>query len=202
MIIIGLTGPSGSGKTQLCSVAKKLGCETINADEVYHSLLIPPSECLDEIVWNFGDVLLPNGHLDRPRLGNIVFSDSEKLLLLNSITHKYVKQKFRDIILRMKLAGAKFVIVDAPTLFESGFDKECDVTVSLLASESLRRQRIISRDTLDSKRADARLASQKNDDFFISRSDHVIYNNGSKSELEKKLADLLLRINKESGNNE
>ena len=198
MIVIGLTGPSGSGKTLLCQAASKLGCETINADEVYHSLLIPPSECLDEIVLNFGDVLSPDGSLDRKKLGAIVFSDEEKLSLLNTVTHKYVKQKFRDIISEMKGREVTAVIVDAPTLFESGFDKECDATVCLLASQAIRRARIISRDSLDESRADARLSAQKSDDFFSSRADHIIYNNGSEEELELKLTELLIKIKKEN----
>lgn len=197
MIVIGLTGPSGSGKTLLCQAASKLGCETINADEVYHSLLIPPSDCLDEIVLNFGDVLAADGTLDRKKLGGIVFSDKDKLSLLNSVTHKYVKQKFREIITKMNSLGVDAVIVDAPTLFESGFDKECDTTVCLLASQAIRRGRIISRDSLDEDGAEARLAAQKSDDFFIERAEHVIYNNGSKCELELKITELLNEIKKE-----
>ena len=194
MTVIGLTGPSGSGKTLLCKIAIDIGCETINADEVYHALLIPPSPCLDEIVSNFGDVLESDGTLDRKKLGAIVFSDPEKLSLLNSVTHKYVKQKFREIILEMQEAGTKTVIIDAPTLFESGFDKECDATVCLLASEKLRKERIIKRDALDENRATARLLAQKNDEFFISRADHVIYNNGSSDELNDALSALLSTI--------
>ena len=99
MTVIGLTGPSGAGKTELCKIAKQLGCECINADEVYHSLLIPPSRCLDEIVENFGrDILLSDNSLNRAELGRIVFSSKEKLALLNTITHKYVKDEFRSII--------------------------------------------------------------------------------------------------------
>ena len=194
MTVIGLTGPSGSGKTFFCNVAQKLGCSTINADEVYHALLIPPSDCLDEIVSNFGNVLASDGTLDRKKLGSIVFSDEQKLSLLNSVTHKYVKQKFRSLIAEMRDSGVEAVIVDAPTLFESGFDKECDTTVCLLASESLRRKRIIDRDSLDESRAAARLSAQKSDDFFISRADHVIYNDGSESELENNLTDLIALI--------
>ena len=197
MTVIGLTGPSGSGKTSLCLAAKKLGCMTINADEVYHDLLVPPSKCLDEIVSVFGDVLSDDGALDRKKLGSIVFADPEKLDLLNSVTHKYVKQKFRERICEMKNDGVKTVIVDAPTLFESGFDKECDMTVCLLASQELRRERIISRDKIDSERADARLLAQKNDDFFISRADRVIYNNGSISMLENALSELISQTEKQ-----
>ena len=198
MTVIGLTGPSGAGKTLLCRAAESMGCETINADEVYHALLVPPSECLNEIVSAFGNVLSDDGALDRKKLGSIVFSDPQKLALLNSVTHKYVTEKFRAIIAEMKERCVKTVIIDAPTLFESGFDKECDATVCLLASESVRRERIIARDDLDQDRASARLSSQKKDDFFISRAAFVIYNEGSEAELKAKLAELLSKIDEDS----
>ena len=192
MKVIGLTGPSGSGKTLFCRLAEDFGIRSINADEIYHQLLIPPSPCLDEIVSVFGkDVLNTDGRLDRPKLGSIVFSDSERLSCLNAITHKYVIDKFRAIIKEMDHRGEKSVIVDAPTLFESGFNKECDVTLCLLADTYARKQRIIDRDKLTSERAEQRLAAQKDDSFYISKSDHVIRNNGSPENLKAAIASFL-----------
>ena len=195
MTVIGLTGPTGAGKTMLCTIASRLGIKSINADEVYHDLLIPPSRCLDEIVIAFGkDILKDDGTLDRGKLGKIVFSDSKKLTKLNEITHKYVKSRFREIIAKFRFENETAVIVDAPTLFESGFDKECDLTVCLLASEEARRRRIISRDDLSDERANARINAQKSDSFFTDRSDHVIINNGSEAELENSLNALLKKL--------
>lgn len=196
MIIIGLTGPSGSGKTMLCDIARRLGIESIDADKVYHDLLVPPSPCLDEIIYNFGsDMLNDDNTLNRRALGGVVFKDEKKLILLNSITHKYVKEEFRNILSRYEALGTKCVIVDAPTLFESGFDKECSFTVALLADKASRAQRIIGRDGLSSDVAEQRLAAQKSDEFFIEHSDYIIYNNGDPDELK----DAFCRILKERG---
>lgn len=196
MVIIGLTGPSGSGKTTLCDIAKSLGIASIDADKVYHALLIPPSACVDEISDSFGNgVLLEDGSLDRTALGAIVFGDEigEKLSLLNSITHKYVKARFIEIIDELKNKGERAVIVDAPTLFESGFDRECDFVIAILADGKLRRERIISRDSLSEERADLRLSSQKPDEFFTARADYTLYNDGDvatlKSDFEKILSE-------------
>ena len=200
MVIIGLTGPSGSGKTTLCDIAKEFGIASIDADKVYHALLIPPSACVDEIASSFGsDVLLADGALDRTALGSIVFGDEsgEKLSLLNSITHKYVKTRFIEIIDELKDKGERAVIVDAPTLFESGFDKDCDFVIAILADGKLRRERIISRDSLTEERANLRLSSQKPDEFFTSRADYTLYNDGDvaalKAALEKVLSERRLR---------
>lgn len=194
MVIIGLTGPSGSGKTTLCDIAKDFGIASIDADKVYHSLLIPPSPCLDEIAESFGGgVLLDDGTLDRAALGSVVFGDAsgEKLDLLNSITHKYVKARFREIIKSLEADGERAVIVDAPTLFESGFDSECSFTVAILADGKSRRDRIISRDSLPPERADLRLSSQKPDEFFTSRADYTLYNDGDVSALKNKFEEIL-----------
>jgi dephospho-CoA kinase len=83
------------------------------------------------------------------------------------------------------------VIVDAPTLFESGFDSECDFTVAILADGDLRRERIITRDSLSSERADQRLSAQKPDDFFISRADYVLHNDGNLSALKVNFEAIL-----------
>ena len=196
MIIIGLTGPSGSGQTTLCDIAKDMGIESIDADKVYHALLIPPSPCLDEIAEAFGDgVLASDGTLDRAALGKIVFSDEsgEKLTALNRITHKFVKAEFRRIIARLEAEGARVVIVDAPTLFESGFDEECTFTVAMLADGVLRRERIISRDSLSEERAELRLSAQKPDEFFISRADYTLYNDGDVAFLSEALRNILIK---------
>ena len=194
MVIIGLTGPSGSGKTTLCDIARDLGIKSIDADKVYHALLIPPSPCLDEIADSFGNgILSDDGALDRAALGSIVFGDDsgEKLSLLNSITHKYVKARFGEIIKTLEANGERAVIVDAPTLFESGFNEECAFTVALLADGELRRERIISRDALTDERADQRLSAQKSDEFFTSRADYTLYNDGDRQTLKKAFEDVL-----------
>ena len=196
MKVIGLTGPSGSGKTLFCRLAESFGVRSINADEVYHQLLVPPSPCLDEIVSAFGNnILNTDGRLDRQKLGGIVFSDSERLSRLNEITHKFVKSEFRIIIHDMMLQNEKAVIVDAPTLFESGFDKECDVTLCLLSDINSRRQRIIDRDGISGERAEKRISAQHEDSFYISRSDYVIKNNGSEEDLKNNITSFLQSIN-------
>ena len=76
MLVIGLTGPSGAGKGEVSHILKSHGAEIIDADAVYHSLLVPPSPCLDALCARFGkDVLNASGELDRQKLGSIVFSN-------------------------------------------------------------------------------------------------------------------------------
>ena len=91
MLIIGITGPSGSGKGAASSYLYSKGAKVIDADAVYHSLITPPSPCIDELVSVFGKgILLDDGGIDRKSLSKLVFGDEnkEKLSLLNKITHK------------------------------------------------------------------------------------------------------------------
>ena len=188
MKIIGVTGPSGSGKTVLTKYFNDIGVPTVDADKVYHSMLIPPSQCLDAIRENFGDeVFLSDGKLDRAALGTVVFNDSEKLKLLNSTVLGIVLQKIRDIIKKLEKDGYLAVIIDAPTLIESGFNKECDTVVSVIAPMEERILRISQRDAISENKAKERVTAQKNDDFYKSHSDFVIYNDGDENDFLTKV---------------
>ena len=194
--IIGLTGPSGAGKTTLCNIADGFGIKSIDTDAVYHSLLVPPSPCLDELVAEFGkEILLQNGQLDRASLASIVFDKNSeakpKLKRLGEITHKYVLREARRIIRSAMEYGEKAIIVDAPALYESGFDSECDFVICLLADPSLRLHRIAARDRISNERARQRINGQMDDDFYKSRADYILTNDGNAEGLRSALQSIL-----------
>lgn len=190
MLIIGLTGPSGSGKGTVSSLFAAHGVPAIDTDRVYHHLLIPPSACLDELVARFGNCILnPDGSLDRKALAAVIFAPGQEQARedLNRITHKYVLDRVRKMCRTYAEDGCLAVLVDAPLLFESGFDKECDRTLAILADRDIRMARIMARDGMTADAAEARLQAQKSDIFYVDRADAVIYNNGA---LEDMVADV------------
>ena len=192
--VIGLTGPSGAGKTTFCQIAADLGIKSIDTDALYHSLLVPPSPCLDELVCEFGEKILDSeGCLDRPCLASIVFGEGgeSKLDKLNEITHKYVLGEARSIIADADQNGERAIIVDAPALFESGFDKECDFTVCVLAERASRLDRIVGRDKITEDLARARIDAQKSDEFYKNNSDHTVINNGSPELMKADIQSIL-----------
>lgn len=194
MLILGLTGPTGAGKTLFSEILKGYGYPTLNADELYHSLLVPPSHALDAIRAEFGDgFFFENGELNRKKLGSHVFSSPAELEKLNSTVLPIVIASAEKIAEEYRNNGVSMLIIDAPTLFESGYDKACELTVSILAPAKIRAERISRRDGISKSDALLRINAQKSDEFYISRSDKIIINDGSES-LEAKARELLCEL--------
>ncbi len=184
MLVIGLTGGSGSGKGVVTSLFAKRGLPVIDADAVYHELLLPPSPCLDAICDAFGtEMLTPDGILNRKKLGEAVFGDSEKLERLNRIAHAYVMDEIHRRILRLRRQNVRALVLDAPQLFEAGADRDCNIIVSVLADRRIRAERIMNRDGIDAEAALRRIDAQKSDEFFRTHSDYVIENNDNMESL-------------------
>ena len=194
MLTVGLTGPSGAGKGVISSLFAGYGVPSIDTDRVYHDLLVPPSACLDELVGRFGSGILgPDGTLDRKALAAVVFAKGHErdLADLNAITHRHILGEVRVMLARYEAEGVPVVLVDAPQLFESGFDAECGFILSVLAPYEIRLARVMARDGLDEARARARLAASHEDGFFTERSDAVIFNDGDMPALEDEVRRLL-----------
>ena len=193
--IIGITGPSGSGKSLLCKHLTDNQIPCIDADAVYHGMLTPPSRVLDAIVEVFGaDILSADGSLDRTVLSARVFSDPTQLELLNATVLPIVVDEINSIIETLVNNGASTVVVDAPTLIESGFHQSCDMIIAVIAPIDARIERIKARDAISEDRARARVLSQKNDDFYTSVADITIFNDGDEAEFQKTVKDIAVAI--------
>ena len=191
MRVIGVTGPTGSGKSLFSDYLSKNGIPVIDADQVYHGLLLPPSPCLDALRNAFGDgVFLSDGSLDRRALSEIVFHNEEKLSLLNQTVLGIVLERIREMLGELRKEGHALAIVDAPTLIESGFHLECDTVISILSPEAIRTERIMSRDGLSRERALDRIRAQKKDEFYRAHSHYVLTNEGDAKELYEKIRKL------------
>ena len=195
MKIVGLCGGSGSGKGEVARVFRECGIPVIDADEVYHDLLLPPSPCLAELVERFGnEILLPDGTLNRKALGGIVFSDAGALADLNQISHRYVMVKTEDELARLQKQGFSAAVFDAPQLFEAGAEARCRAVVSVLAPLDTRLARIMKRDGIDADAARKRIGAQKEDSFFRAHSDYVIENDGSIENLRPAVQRILKEL--------
>ena len=197
MKIVGITGPTGAGKSSLSEYMRGRGIPVIDADRLYHSMLTPPSPCLEALRSAFGDgIFTADGELDRKKLAAIVFSDEEKLELLNETVLSMVIGEARSSFAEYEAAGKSIAAIDAPTLIESGFYAECDTVISVLCDPDSRIERIMLRDRLDRSAAEERVRAQKPNGFFEEKSDIVINNDYGEEEFLtecKAFVDGLLR---------
>ncbi len=185
MKIIGLTGGSGAGKGYVAALFSKCGVPSLDCDQVSRAVCAKESPCLKELASLFGEeILLPDGSYHRKRMGEIVYSDPEKRALLNSVTHRYILDECRKWLAEREAEGCPAAIIDAPLLFESGFDRECGVTVAVLADLETRIGRIVKRDGITEDAARLRIAAQHDDGFYLTHCDHVIMNHGTTEKKE------------------
>ncbi|MBO7304035.1 MAG: dephospho-CoA kinase [Clostridia bacterium] len=198
MKVIGLCGGSGSGKGTVARLLMKYGIFTVDTDAVYHNITSHKSECLDALVAAFGEqILSKSGGLDRKRLSEIVFSGDNAAMRraeLNKIAHKYVLKATREKIAAFEASGAAAVTVDAPLLFESGFDSECDAVLAVLADENSRIARIMRRDGVTERDAVLRIRSQLPDEYLREKADYVIENNGTPCDLLSGVEEVAAKI--------
>ena len=188
MLVIGITGGTGSGKGFVCRLFEKLGINSIDTDQTSRQVCGAGMPCLIELAQTFGnDILNPDGSLNRKKLASIAFSDKQKHLILNKITHFHILNEVRNQLNIERENGKAAAIVDAPLLYESGFDKECDVIIAVTADESIRIKRIIERDNISIDEIKQRLSKQGDDSFYTQKANYVITNNGSADDLQKQV---------------
>lgn len=188
MLVIGLTGGTGSGKGCVGQCFLSYGISTIDTDVVSREVCQKGSICLSELTSHFGECILNDDRtLNRKKLAEIAFSDSNKHRVLNSITHKHILDNVRKWLKQREASGDIAAIVDAPLLYESGFDKECDIVIAVTAPKEIRIERLRQRDSITDDEIFARMSNQKDDPFYAENADYVICNDSSVLSLQAQV---------------
>ncbi len=196
--IIGLTGGSGTGKGAVAAEFAKLGIPSVDADAVYHQLLVENTAMLQEIAQRFGtDILDGQGMLLRKKLGAKVFGNPAALKELSAMTDPYILKACFARMDALAQQGAKTVLFDAPTLFQTGGNRYCDAVLSVLAPEETRIQRIMNRDEVSREYAASRIYAQPKDDWYRERSDYILVNDGNLEQLNHYVRNIFKQIEKE-----
>ena len=189
--ILGLTGPTGSGKSSLSKRAEELGFCVIDCDKVARKAAEDKS-CKEELSKAFGsDIIDESGNLIRRKLAEKAFVSSDKTELLNNTVFPYIKNLLREEITSVK---KEKILLDAPTLYESGMDGICDAVIAVLADKQLMLKRIIKRDNIDKAHAQLRINAGKPETYYREKTPYVIYNNGKIDELYKNFENTLNTI--------
>jgi dephospho-CoA kinase len=171
---IGLTGGIGSGKTTVAKLLSVLGFPVYNSDERAKIITNTNPNILLKIRELFGDrVFNSNGELNRLELGQIVFSDANKLQILNSIIHPEVAIDFENWI---KHQHAKIVFKEAAIIFELSLEKRLDQVWVISAPDDMRIERVVSRSDISEEEVKERMKRQLPQSDIIEKADFVIIN--------------------------
>ncbi|MBR5203144.1 MAG: dephospho-CoA kinase [Clostridia bacterium] len=177
MKIIGLTGLTGAGKSTVAQKLMAYGCYHIDADKVARNVINNNENVKNKLKARFGDdVINSDSTINRPVLGTRAFADEQSTNDLNAITHPAVIEEIKSIIEDIEEVGYRGVIIDAIALFESGLDALCDFKVTVIAPKEIRLERIMKRDNITEEKALERINAQKDESFFTSKADFVLWN--------------------------
>lgn len=188
---IGLTGSIGSGKSSVSNIFMKNNIKIIDADKIAREIL-DKGNTLKEIVDYFGiEVLDSNNNLDRKKLGNLVFSDANKLDKLNDITHPKIKEEIQKKIDDYESIDEKIVILDIPLLIESHMTNMADLVLLITCNEDIQINRIMNRDNISKSEAIRRIKSQMNVEEKKKYADYIIDNSSTIEELEYSVKKFL-----------
>lgn len=196
MKIIGLTGGIGSGKSTVTDYLIARGFHVLDADKIAREIVLPGSEMLIQLASVFGKaIIMPDGSLDRKKLGAIVFSDAEKKETLDGLMHTRILELIHDRILQYREESVhKVIFIDAPLLFETGLDKSVSETWVIDVDEETRIKRIMERDGLKKEDIAMRISNQMTRDEKNMRADVILDNTGDQETLYQQIEQLLQKI--------
>lgn len=186
MLKVGLTGGIGAGKSEVSRMFVSYGAVLIDADKIAREVVAPGTPGLAAVIEAFGPgVLTPDGALDRPALGAIVFADPEKLAVLNGIVHPLVGARSAEL---EAAAGAGSVVIhDVPLLTENGLAPLYDLVVVVDAAPATQLERLTRLRGMTKSEAEARMAAQATREGRLAVADLVIDNDGPLEALEPQV---------------
>jgi dephospho-CoA kinase len=177
MIIIGLTGSIGMGKSTVAKMFAEEGAPAFDSDAAVHALYAPGGAGVAAVGAAFPGVV-KDGAIDRDALSARVVGDEAAIQQLESIVHPLVRQAQAEFLQVNRAAGAKYVVLDIPLLFESGGTKLVDKVVVVSAPAQLQRERVLSRPGMTAAKFETILARQIPDAEKRARADFVIDTSG------------------------
>ena len=192
MLNVALTGSVGSGKSTVAACWADAGVPVVSADELAREAVLPGTPGLKKVREAFGEsVLLSEGTLDRSGLRKIVFANEERRRTLEGILHPLIQGLRAQWVEEMRSAGATLVVSEIPLLFETGAQRDFDVTVLIDAPAELRSERLERDRGLSPREAREIMAAQMDSREKRAAADLVIENAGTLDELRAAAGEVL-----------
>lgn len=195
-LIVGLTGGIASGKSTISSYFQSLHIPVIDADIEARLAVEKGESAYNQIVSHFGKkILQEDGDIDRSKLGDIIFVDEKKRLILNNIVHPEVRKRMDRKQEAAVKAGEKVVILDIPLLFENKLNESVDKTILVYVEEDIQVERLMKRNTLTFEQAISRIRAQMSLNDKKKLADEYINNNGTIEESKIQALNILKKWN-------
>lgn len=192
MLKVGLTGGIGAGKSEVSRLLDAYGAVIVDADKIAREVVEPGTPGLAAVVAEFGEeILAPDGTLDRPRLGSVVFADSGRLAALNAIVHPLVGERSAELERQAEEAdGGAVVVHDVPLLAENKLAPLYDLVVVVDASPGTQLDRLTRLRGMTRDEAVARMAAQASREERLAVADIVIGNDGPLEDLRARVREV------------
>jgi dephospho-CoA kinase len=188
-----VTGGIGSGKSEVTRLLGELGAVVIDADALAREVVAAGTAGLDEVVRTFGpDVLGPDGELDRPALGRLVFADPAARSQLEAIVHPRVRQRGDEI--EASLPADAVVVHDIPLLVETGQAGRFDAVVVVDVPEEVQVRRLRDERGMAEEDVRARIRAQATREERLAVADHVLDNTGTREDLPPRVAEVFAEL--------
>ncbi|QSR26195.1 dephospho-CoA kinase [Nocardioides aromaticivorans] len=190
---VGLTGGIASGKSTVSSILRELGAVVIDADQLAREVVAKGTPGLAEVVEAFGpDILTEDGHLDRPKMGGIVFNDEALRRKLEAIVHPRVFELYAALEASAPTGG--IVVHDIPLLVESGRAEEFDAVVVVDVPDEVQVERMVRDRGMSEEDARARIAAQATRERRRAVATYVIDNTGTREDLRHQVTEVFAEL--------
>jgi dephospho-CoA kinase len=192
MIVVGLTGSIAAGKTEAANVFRNNGVPVFDADAEVRDFYESPQgvAAVEKIV----PQAIQNGHINRERLAEAVLGHHDQLARLEACVHPVIASRRSAFLETARSQGHTIVVFDVPLLFETGTDREVDVTLVVSAREDLRRNRALARPGMTIEKLKNIMARQMPDAEKRALADYVVENNGTREKLHAAVNRFLKEI--------
>lgn len=190
-IYVAVTGGIGSGKSTVIGMIRKMGYPVFSADEISRTIYADP-RIQEKIKRRFPECISEGG-IDRAKLSGIVFSDKDRLEMLNSITHPAIME---NLFLEMEKSTSVLVFAEVPLLFEEGYERRFDQVIVVLRDRESRIASVQVRDGLSKEEVVARIKNQFDYEKNKIIAHTLIYNDGDLNALYQKVERAINEIKK------
>lgn len=200
MVVIGLTGGVATGKSTAAKGFQALGVPVLDADELAHLAIKPPTEAYGRLIEVFGkDLLTDSGCIDRRKLRNLLLGDPKAKKQIEAIVHPEVWQLSLEKMKEWEIKGAQWLLFDVPLLFETGLEKAFSPVIVVYCPRSVQVERLVLRDKIALKDAFRLLEAQKDIEEKRGLADFVLDNTGPLHALQPQIEALYKTLKERFG---